>query len=66
MDSTAISHESSTWSFDPPREASIRAHCTRCGQSVTVLKARIIEVAGDRYRLEGRCKRCGEPVRFTV
>jgi len=54
------------WSFDPSTKTSQVGHCTNCSQSVIVLKARIVGVAGSRYLLEGRCKRCGEPVPFTV
>jgi DNA-directed RNA polymerase subunit RPC12/RpoP len=66
MDSTAPPRTPPTWSFDPPTKEPIRAHCTHCGQSVIVMKARIVDVDSDRYRVEGRCQRCGEAVLFSV
>jgi hypothetical protein len=41
-------------------------YCGNCRQSVAVLKARIVGVAGNRYLIEGYCKRCAEPVPFSV
>ncbi len=66
MEPTPPSRATTMWSFDPSTKTSQVGHCTNCSQSVIVLKARIVGVAGSRYLLEGRCKRCGEPVPFTV
>jgi len=59
-------HTSAAWSFEPSTKTPLVGHCANCRESVVVLKARIVGVAGDRYLLEGRCMRCGEPVPFTV
>jgi hypothetical protein len=66
MDPRAATRTTPAWSFDPSTKTSQVGHCANCDQSVIVLKARIVGVAGNRYLLEGRCKRCGEPVPFTV
>jgi ribosomal protein S27AE len=66
MDPRAVTRSTTAWSFDPSTKTPHVGHCANCGQSVIVLKARIVGVAGDRYLLEGRCKRCGESVPFSV
>jgi hypothetical protein len=66
MEPTASVRTTRPWAFEPSTKTSQVGHCANCRQSVVVLKARIVGVAGNRYLLEGRCKRCGEPVPFTV
>ena len=66
MDPGAATRTSTEWSFEPSTKTSQVGHCTNCRQSVIVVKARIVGVAGNRYLLEGRCKRCGETVPFSV
>jgi hypothetical protein len=66
MDPRASMRTSAAWSFDPSMKTPLVGYCANCSQSVIVLKARIVGVAGDRYLLEGHCKRCGEPVPFSV
>ncbi len=66
MEPTAPSRATSPWAFDPSTKTSQVGHCANCDQSVIVLKARIVGVAGNRYLLEGRCRQCGETVPFSV
>jgi hypothetical protein len=66
MEPTIRSHATTAWSFDPSTRTALVGYCANCRQSVAVLKARIVGVAGNRYLLEGGCKRCGEPVPFSV
>lgn len=55
-----------SWSYDPPKEAPIRAHCAGCGKSAVVLRPRIADVANERYVIEGQCKNCGAPITFVL
>ena len=66
MDPRAPIRTPAAWSFDPSTKTPLLGYCPNCSQSVIVLKARIVGVAGDQYLLEGNCKRCGEAVPFSV
>jgi hypothetical protein len=66
MEPKGPSRTRSPWAFDPSTRTSQVGHCANCYQSVIVLNARIVGVAGNRYFLEGRCKQCGETVPFSI
>jgi len=55
-----------TWSYEPPNEAPVRAHCSACGESAVVLQPRVANVATGRYVIEGHCKSCTAPITFVL